>query len=94
MQLKAQTLFPGEICHALPEPVVAGVLGVNAGVHADAALVVTMPLFHEPLQFLALGVGFKVKILVLVLKAIGGQSQIAFHACFVQNIRRGLRIII
>ena len=53
-----------------------------------------VPFFHHTLQLLTLLIGFKIEILVLIDKAVGGKSQIALDAGFADGLSGGIGIII
>ena len=94
VQLHSQTLFTGVACQGFPEGVVAGVFRVDPGIDFDTAIVKAVPLVHHPLEFPALLVGFKVKFLTFIHKAIGRQSKVSLDAGFRHGLGGGIRVVI
>ena len=94
MKLKADALFAGVACQSLPQPVVAGVLGIDAGVDFDPAVVIAVPLVHHPAQLLTLLVGVKVEFLVLIDEAVGRQRQIGLDAGLRHSLGGGVGVVV
>ena len=94
MQLHTDALFGGIGSQGLPELVVAGVLGVDTGIHADPAIVIAVPLIHHLHQLLALLIGLKVEILTLVDEAVGGEAQVGLDAGFGHRFRSGVGVVV
>ena len=94
MELEAQSALQGVGGKSLPQLVVAGVFGVDAGVHPDPAAVVAVPLFHQAAYFPTLLVGFKVEVLVFIDEPVGGEGDIALDPGLVHGLRGGLGEVI
>ena len=94
MQLHPQTLFAGIARQGLPQQVIAGVLGVDAGVDFDPAMIEAVPLVHNALELSALLIGLKVEVLVIVDKAVAGKGQIGLDAGLRNGLGSGVGVVV
>ena len=94
MQLHTQSLFGGKAGETFPQLAVTGVFGVDAGVDLDPAVVVAVPFFGDPAQFLALLVGVKVKFFVFVDETVSRKGDVCLHAGFGNGFRSGIGEVI
>ena len=94
VKLEAQAILSGEVCQTFPQGIVAGVLGVDAGVDFDPAVVIAVPFFHNPAQFCGLFVGMEVEFLALVDEPIGRKGQIRLHAAVGNDFGCGFGIVV
>ena len=94
VKLDAQPLLRGIAHQTFPQLVVAGVLGVDAGIDANPAIIVAVPFFRNPAQLLTLLVGVEVEILVCVDKPVGGKGHICLDARFCGSFCHGVGIVI
>ena len=94
MELEAHAVFGGVGGQTLPQGIVGGVLGPDAGIDLDAAVVVVVPLFGNTAELCALLVGLEIKLLLLGDEPIGGQSQIALHTGLGNDLSGGIGVVI
>ena len=64
-------LVDGKFAQRVPQAVVRGILAVDGGLDADAAVVIAVPLFLQGDQLAAGGVRFKIEVLAEQRRAAG-----------------------
>ena len=94
MQLHTQAFICTVVGNAFPQLVVTDVLGIDAAVHTDAAIFITVPLLLDFYQLPALLIGLKVKLFAFVDEAVGGKGHIALHAGLSQSFCGGIGVVV
>ena len=91
---RAKSGFLGIGGQRLPKPVVTGVFAVNTSIHQNSAVVVSIPLFNQTHQFLALFVGFEVKVFQFIDITISRQRNIGLDARVRHGFSGGTGVVI